>query len=265
MNLKDRIANIHLLVCSDTFRRWPLTVRFFAPDYHRTWESRVQGSDQKPANILQVVIDETQWPFPTTATKSKAGAAPVEPAPAATFEVPENIKSLDQQYIDAKPHVEKGRLWKESHSATSCSVCKSSVSRQGHLALICPHDGCHAASHVICLSKEFLRQENNRSAVLPTTGNCPSCCTPTKWVNLITELSLRTRGQAQVEKLFKVGGRSKKAGKSDADDVSAEEENDYESDAEQYNELAGFRDIEEFDSDNDLQPQSINSHARLRP
>jgi structure-specific endonuclease subunit SLX1 len=54
-----------------------------------------------------------------------------------------------------------------------------------------------------CLSQAFLSEETERNAVVPTKGTCPGCRSPLQWSSLIKELSLRTRGQAEVEALFK--------------------------------------------------------------
>ena len=40
--------------------------------------------------------------------------------------------------------------------------------------------------------------------MVPTTGQCAGCGTELRWIDLVKELSLRTRSEAEVQKLFKV-------------------------------------------------------------
>jgi hypothetical protein len=55
-----------------------------------------------------------------------------------------------------------------------------------------------------------LANETDKSQLMPLNGCCPTCHTPTNWSTLVTELTLRTRGQPFLEKLFKAP-RGKKA------------------------------------------------------
>jgi structure-specific endonuclease subunit SLX1 len=52
-----------------------------------------------------------------------------------------------------------------------------------------------------CLSKHFLKDESD--SMLPIKGTCPNCNAELRWVDVVKELSLRMRGQKEVQKLLK--------------------------------------------------------------
>ncbi len=83
----------------------------------------------------------------------------------------------------------------------SCSVCNKNLEHEAGIYAICPSLGCEAVAHLTCLSKHFLNNEPD--VILPVSGTCPRCKTELRWVDVAKELSLRMRGQKEVEKLLR--------------------------------------------------------------
>jgi len=54
-----------------------------------------------------------------------------------------------------------------------------------------------------CLSSRFLANDVLADALIPTEGRCPTCKNPIRWVDLMRELTLRMRGEKEMEKLMK--------------------------------------------------------------
>ena len=114
-----------------------------------------------------------------------------------------------------------------------CSVCHKDLEHDAGIYTICPNPGCETVTHMTCLSKHFLKGEAD--SMVPITGTCPSCKAKLRWVDVVKELSLRMRGQKQVENLLRTK-RSRK-GKATASqpvieysDIEDDEDDDMEGD-----------------------------------
>jgi structure-specific endonuclease subunit SLX1 len=118
------------------------------------------------------------------------------------------IQALGIDYANQKPHVEKAKDIVDFEQEGSCAVCHSELEHDSGIYTICPTPSCEAVSHIVCLSKHFLKGEED--SLLPIKGKCPSCKTELRWIDIAKELSLRLRGQKEVEKLLK-GKRVRKA------------------------------------------------------
>jgi structure-specific endonuclease subunit SLX1 len=150
------------------------------------------------------------------------------------------IRELGIDYTSQKPHVEKAKNLVDFEQEGPCAVCHSDLEHDSGIYAICPTPGCEAVSHMLCLSKHFL--EGEEDFLLPIKGNCPSCKTELRWIDIAKELSLRLRGQKEVEKLLK-GKRvhKTKATLSQATVESSDEDEedlDIEEEIEQLNELS---------------------------
>jgi structure-specific endonuclease subunit SLX1 len=111
------------------------------------------------------------------------------------------IRALGIDYTSQKPHVEKAKNIVDFEQEGSCAVCHSDLEHDPGIYAICPTPDCEAVSHMVCLSKHFL--EGEEDSLLPIKGTCPNCKTELRWVDIAKELSLRLRGQKEVEKLLK--------------------------------------------------------------
>ncbi|KAF2153347.1 hypothetical protein K461DRAFT_224739 [Myriangium duriaei CBS 260.36] len=193
MSLTDRLVNLHILLSAQSFRRWPLRVRFFCSDVFRAWQRiavQRQGLPLRPADITLDVADDKGQIEPT----QESGRF--------------GVHSLEFTYQQYKPVLEHS-LQILSHSRLSCHSCKSGLDKVSDLILVCPHEGCSSTYHMDCLSKVFLGPDS--LDVLPTNHTCPKCSKPLTWAELVKDLSLRTRGVKEQADLFKVKGRKKRA------------------------------------------------------
>ena len=200
MTLTDKIANLHLLLCVDSFKRWPLVVTFFCEDVYRvwrTWSERVQASI---GDGLQVVLD------------LGGAAAPAERESAEeTHEQPGGrpdrggIECIEVGYAGLKGHLQKSMRVLANSEHLTCAICRRPTTDTTGLIATCTAEACEAVSHLKCLSDHFLSKEMGEDVgpVLPRAGTCPTCERPTQWIDIVKELSLRTRGHREVEKLMK--------------------------------------------------------------
>ncbi|KAL1593854.1 Slx4p interacting protein [Paraconiothyrium brasiliense] len=74
-----------------------------------------------------------------------------------------------------------------------------------------------------CLSNWFLAEEGRQDALIPVEGTCPTCHTPLQWSTLMKELSLRTRGQKEVEAMFKPKRKTKTGSTSESEATEPQE------------------------------------------
>jgi structure-specific endonuclease subunit SLX1 len=190
MSLKARLENLHCLLGVKSFERWPLNITFFSLDVFKSWElySSKMESPLRKGVLVQLILSDEMPPV-SAAERTKY--------------IPSAISNINVTYEACKPHVEKSRALLESRRPLSCATCRERLEHDRDLFLICPLDGCRAVSHLACLSRAFLEEENKGDAFIPVKGTCPGCRTKVSWITLIKELSLRLRGQEEVELLFK--------------------------------------------------------------
>lgn len=199
MGLTDRLANLHLLLRAGSFDCWPLKVTFYAEDVFRVWTKWTSQQIEKLRPGITVALDS-----------SAQSTEPIQDSTA-----PRGIHALDVTYAGVKAHLEKSQGLIEDSEWLHCVICKEGLPSKGAMALVCPADGCSAMTHIECLSKAFLR--HNEEAMVPTSGACPQCSTKLQWVDLVREMSLRIRGAEEIKKIFKT--RRKKKGEADANET----------------------------------------------
>lgn len=110
---------------------------------------------------------------------------------------------VDVGYSKLKDHVEKSLFLLAEGEVNRCAVCAEDIQSQARTVLVCTLPTCRAVFHMTCLAQSFLDQEHQENAVLPTSGKCPQCKSELQWVDLVKEMSLRVRGEAEVAKLMK--------------------------------------------------------------
>lgn len=104
-------------------------------------------------------------------------------------------------YFNEKPHVEKGKNIVDFEREGSCAICHSDLEHNAGIYTICSNHGCESVTHLTCLSQHFLEDEED--ALVPVKGQCPTCKAEIRWIDVVKELTLRIRGQKEVEKLLK--------------------------------------------------------------
>ena len=189
------LSNLHLLLRVPSFARWPLSLRFFAPDVHKAWIKYCKTAE--PLRPSLPVIED----FPPVDAKRE----PSTSLGGRKRKRSHGIEALDIVYSEQKPHVEKARDIVAFEREGTCAVCSKELDHDGGIYTICPAPECEAVSHITCLSRHFLQQDPNSAgtSLVPIQGHCPSCKTELKWIQVVKELTLRVRGQKIVEKLLK--------------------------------------------------------------
>ncbi|KAK4225588.1 hypothetical protein QBC38DRAFT_255425 [Podospora fimiseda] len=184
------LSNVHLLLRVPSFERWPLTLHFFAPDVFAAWQKHDTKTDGRLRPSLKVVTDFSD-------KDSVEGAQ---------TEAPGGIHALPLDYEPIKEFVTKGQEVFDSERQGDCVVCKKTLPTGEGLQAICTNTGCEAVGHLSCWSQHMLGGHHTDD-VLPLNGICPRCKGEVHWSEMMRELTLRTRGQKEVEKLLKVKKR----------------------------------------------------------
>jgi structure-specific endonuclease subunit SLX1 len=214
MSLEARLKNLHHLLGVDSFRRWPLHLRFFAPDVFKQWERHTAKMTQKLRESVTIEVTPAEMPK----------LAPEIWAEVGTHYIPDIIRNIPVAYEDCKPYVEKSTNVLQGGDEHTCGVCKKAADKSTSMVVVCPVETCHTVSHLGCLSKRFLFEDDNaEGALVPMEGSCPGCRTSLKWATLMKELSLRTYGEEEIAAMFKPK-RKKKADAIEPDDTGEEDE-----------------------------------------
>lgn len=197
--MTDKISNLHLLLRVPSFARWPLRVRFFREDVHQVWRIWCERADGELRDDLDVILDWEQplEPLVETTSPGTVQAKPLLDRPSTGNN---GVPNLDIGYGKLKSQIEKGwMLTEDGHQ--SCVVCSKQLLDPASTALICAGKGCTATSHMTCLARHFCK--GTAELLVPVSGSCPSCQTKLEWVDLVRELSLRTRGGKEIGLLMK--------------------------------------------------------------
>jgi structure-specific endonuclease subunit SLX1 len=223
-SLTDKLSNLHLLLRSPYFSRLPLEVNFFCEDVYRVWQTWCERVDGRLPSHIKIRLDLKE-------EQDEARAASAEPLPKRRrldLVGKGGVEGVDATYTSLRQTLEKGQFVFDHDEQLDCEVCKSPLALDQDLIAICPHGLCRSISHVKCLSKLFLAEGGGQEdALVPISGNCPSCAKGVQWVTLMKELSLRIRAAKEVQKILK-----KKAGaKADISEDEGEDGYDDEADA----------------------------------
>jgi structure-specific endonuclease subunit SLX1 len=216
VSLQARLKNLHYLLGVKSFERWPLDVRFFAADVFTVWEKNTGKMTPALRKSILVQLTPAELPAPATDTVSELQNQ---------FKIPDVIRAIPVAYEDSKPHVEIARTTFADPKSKPCSICRTKIAASSSLCVICPVETCRATTHMTCLSARFLAEEPpHQDSLIPVVGTCPGCRTPLKWATLMKELSLRTRGEKEIEAMFKPKRRKKGDGNAESDAAPLQEE-----------------------------------------
>jgi structure-specific endonuclease subunit SLX1 len=197
MSLEARLKNLHHLLGVDSFCRWPLQLRFFAPDVFVQWERHI--AKLKTPLRKSVTIQLTPAEIPKLASDVSTELQ--------THFIPEVIRAIPVAYEDSKPYIEKSKRVLKDNGSLYCGACKKKADISTSLILVCSNESCQTVSHLSCLSRRFLFERGGADALIPLDG----CRNSVKWATMMKELSLRTHGEEELNLLFK----SKRKRKSD--------------------------------------------------
>ncbi|KAH7396333.1 hypothetical protein BKA66DRAFT_438280 [Pyrenochaeta sp. MPI-SDFR-AT-0127] len=216
MSLEARLKNLHHLLGVGSFSRWPLHLRFFAPDVFTQWERHTAKIAVKLRKSITIQLTPAELP---------KLAADVQPELRTHF-IPEVIRAIPVAYEDCKAHVDKSRLIFEDGRRRGCGVCKKEADITKSLVLLCPIESCQTVSHMACLAKSFLAKEGDQTALVPIDGTCPGCHSPIRWSAMLKELSLRTRGEEEIKAMFKTKRKKKADSTNDPRETQEVDEDD---------------------------------------
>ena len=262
--LADKLMNLQLLLRVPSFARWPLNIRFFCEEAWQQWQHHTQNLDKNMRPGVSIVLDLKQArdrPDPdedglSTYEKGKRRRNAIGKG---------GVDGVDFSYTTFRPHLEKSNSLIGGDPKLECAVCCEQIHRSGQMIVVCPYGKCTAASHITCLARRFLSNEVSQMSVLPTFGHCPKCNTGTQWVDLVKEMSLRSRGKKEVAQLMRKPKitTSAKASDSNAPGIELNASDEDESTDVQDDPLAEDWPLEEDDGDDLLSVPSTASETSI--
>jgi len=206
-SLELKLANLHLLLRAPGFARWPLQVHFFCDDVHQKWQTSCLTATEHIRKGIAIVLNNLP-PTESLVDEKNPQDSKEEKARKKEEDIPKQaalnlarISSIDTSYSALRSHVTKS-LELSLEGSTSCLVCTQFLEPESPTLLVCPQTDCGATFHVACLARIFLNKEQEVS-VLPTSGDCPKCGAELQWIDLVKELSLRTRGAKELDRLLR--------------------------------------------------------------
>lgn len=120
-------------------------------------------------------------------------------------------EGVDPTYTPLRGVLEKCQFLLDEGDDQKCSICSKNLDLQGSLFVVCHSQECEAISHVTCLADASLNRNQSASSLVPEKAQCTSCEQEYPWLELMQQVTLRTRGMKEVKKLL-----GKKNGKSTA-------------------------------------------------
>jgi structure-specific endonuclease subunit SLX1 len=197
-SLTEKLSNLHLLLRSPYFSKWPLEVRFFSEDVYHLWQTWCDRIDGRVPNHIKIRLDLKEEQAEPTAAISE------RPPKRRKLDLvgKGGVEGVDATYASLQPVLEKGQFVFDPDEQLNCNVCQRMLALDQDLMVICPHGECRSISHVDCLAMHF-RAKDWSGSLVPTSGKCPSCQKEVQWASLMKELSLRIRGAKEVQKLLK--------------------------------------------------------------
>ncbi|KAK0117782.1 Slx4p interacting protein [Cadophora gregata] len=215
------LSNLQLLLRVSSFARWPLSLHFFSPDVYKAWTKWCKSAAEPIQPTIHIIQD-----FPPTSPDQEPRFPAEKGSPRSKRQkLSHGIEALEVGYETSKAHVEKAKNVFDFEQEGSCAICHDHLEHDAGVYTICPTPGCQSVTHITCLSKHFLKDTED-DFLLPIKGTCPSCNEELRWVDVVKELSLRMRGQKEVENLLKVRRSRKGKGTSSQAIVEDSEEED---------------------------------------
>lgn len=188
-SLKAHLEDLHALLRSTYFAPWPLRVRFFAADVHRAWKAWYDRVDGPIPGHMKVIVDG-DCILPGQDRDSGGDAVG-------------SVHGLQVNYAKFEDYLEKAAFLLDDPADLSCSVCQKQAVPNEELVVVCPQTRCHCISHMVCLSARFLRAANDPDRLVPLHGLCPACDQTVQWPVIMQELTLRRRGDREVQTILR--------------------------------------------------------------
>ncbi|KAI2602213.1 hypothetical protein GGR54DRAFT_533439 [Hypoxylon sp. NC1633] len=189
------LSNLHLLLRVPSFSRWPLNLHFFVPEVHEAWNKCCRTVNEPIRDTVRVLTEFGPM-------RSSSANVENDDDTGNNPERPWGIHALSLDYAPMKDYVTKTQSMHDFEREGDCVVCGERLEAGRGLHAICSNAGCEGTGHITCWSRHMLGKEAGEE-IIPTSGHCPQCKREVLWGDLMRELSLRIRGQKEVEKLLK--------------------------------------------------------------
>jgi structure-specific endonuclease subunit SLX1 len=226
-SLMDKLSNLHLLLRAPYFSKWPLEVRFFSEAAYRSWITWCGRVDTHLRAGIKVSFDPAQTQPPAAAGEEEfTSAQPVQRKRKADLIGKGGVQGVDPTYARLRHVFEKSRFLLDEGDDQKCSVCEGALDLRRDLFVICHTEDCHTMSHVTCLADRSLKHHDESDLLVPSTGLCLSCGQNHPWTELMQQVTLRTRGVKEVQKLLGNKGNTTAAAAAEILETESEEEND---------------------------------------
>lgn len=211
ISIQTYLSHLHLLLRGPSFKYWPLQLRFFSEDVFQKWNQVSKVATESLRTGITASLDLKQESAPVNeGSSSNQGQLSTYAKGKRRREAigKGGVDGVDVEYTRFGSHVTKSTNLLNVPGKVYCILCSLQINDQTRTALVCPSGECHAVSHLTCLASSFRRDEGDGSPLLPTCGKCPTCGEMTQWIDLVTELSLRARGDRDIARLLKKPKRS---------------------------------------------------------
>ncbi|KAF8813687.1 hypothetical protein BYT27DRAFT_7083185, partial [Phlegmacium glaucopus] len=169
--LQKNILIVRTMISRPPFNTWPLHVKLFTHEAHQHWKDSMSGDVASPL------------PPGFTCTLELEGVDGKSGHVGSGRRGPITIN--DEDFTSTM--LAKNTAITAAGGNVECTVCREPILNYAVSPLstaLCPSSGCHAVSHLICLSQYFIDQED-RPTMVPRGGHCKSCKQYTLWGDVI--------------------------------------------------------------------------------
>lgn len=176
-SLKAHLEDLHLLLRSDYFQNWPLTLRFFAPDVLQAWRLWCDRVDGIIPDHVRVIPDGdcTELAIDREQRYLKVGS----------------IQGIKTNHTPINDYLEKAMFLLDDIGNLHCKICEAHYTEDDSI-VVCPDASCNCTTHLLCLSTRFLEAAKDLGGFVPLSGECPACTQTVQWPLIMRELSIRT-------------------------------------------------------------------------
>ncbi|KAL8905746.1 MAG: hypothetical protein Q9171_006556 [Xanthocarpia ochracea] len=199
LTLKNTLSNLHLLLRVPSFNRLPLAVRFLCSDVYKAWLTHSKRDNGELPEGFRVFRDFEDFSEPALALEASASAV-TDKKDSPTMAI---LEKVDVTYSGLKPHIAKSIALASEMRIENCSVCADKLDLGKSMFLMCPSEECTATSHIACLAKKWLQNQQSPGFLLPISGICSQCNREHQWVDIVKESSIRRGGENHLTKLMK--------------------------------------------------------------
>ncbi|KAK5049994.1 hypothetical protein LTR84_004113 [Exophiala bonariae] len=258
-SLMDKLSNLHILLRTPYFSKWPLELRFFNEEVYRSWVTWCGRVDAYLRPGISVILDPAQTK--PLLTEEFTSAQPLSRSKKADLIGKGGAEGVDPTYARLYDIFQKSQFLLDEDDSHNCSVCSENLDIHRSLFILCPSDKCYDTSHVACVAQKS-RVEDEPSGIVPEFGVCPSCNESHPWPELMRQVTLRTRGEKEVQKLLSKKAKSRAATAAAILEAESEEEVMNQDDLTAQDiadEEGGLSDYVNYDDDDDASVASMDS------